>query len=506
MSPRGVASIVRLVQGRSASAHDVATETLRALAEVEPAIHATIQVLDEEALDQAGAVDARITRGEDLPLAGVPIVVKDNICTSFGRTTCASRMLEHYRSPFDATCVARLLRAGAVIVGKSNLDEFAMGSSTEHSAFHPTRNPWDTTRIPGGSSGGSAAAVAARAVPAALGSDTGGSVRQPAGHCGVVGVKPTYGVVSRWGLVAFASSLDQVGTFGVTVEDAALLLDAIAGHDPLDATSSTRPYEPVAPRLDDPIPGLALGVPRQARSPANHPGVSKAFDDAVRMLESRGARIVELDLPRTDLGIAAYYVIALAEASSNLARYDGVRYGRAPALAQGASLDDLYTRARAEGLGPEVKRRILLGTHVLSSGYYDAYYATAVRARAAIREEFRAAFAGEGPRPPVHAILTPTSPGPAFRIGEKSGPDADPLALYLEDAYTVGVNLAGLPAASVPMGFVREDSRDLPVGMQVIGWSFDESAVLRVARLVERAAALAPRLPPIHASHSLAHE
>jgi len=483
------AEIAAAVRDGRASAAEVTTDAL-ARAEHHRGLSAFTQVFTEQARTQAAAVDDLIRErgGAGLPLAGVPVAVKDNICigpdTGYGgRTTCASRMLEHYESPFTATCVRRLIDAGAVVIGKTNLDEFAMGSSTEHSCFGPTLNPWDQTRVPGGSSGGSAAAVAARICPVALGSDTGGSIRQPAGFCGVVGAKPTYGRVSRYGLVAFASSLDQVGPFATNVADAALALEAISGLDPFDATSADRAVPAWSSELDTPITGLTLGVPAQARAAANHPGVTAALDAMIAVYRELGATVIDIDLPLIDEGIAAYYILAPAEASSNLARFDGVRFGRRAALGDRDSLLDLYTRSRAEGFGPEVKRRVMLGTHVLSSGYYDAYYATALKVRRRILDGFNAAFAR------CHAILMPTSPGPAFRLGEKA---ADPLALYMEDVYTVGVNLAGLPAFSVPAGFAD----GLPVGVQVIAPAFEEARLFTVARMFERETTHHQRVPP----------
>ncbi|MBX3409254.1 MAG: Asp-tRNA(Asn)/Glu-tRNA(Gln) amidotransferase subunit GatA [Phycisphaeraceae bacterium] len=455
-------------------------------------LNALITTFTQQAPEQARRIDSRLRAGEHLPLAGVPIVIKDNICLGpdlarpgdalgyGGPTTCASRILAEYHSPFTATAAQRLIDAGAIIIGKSNLDEFAMGSSTEHSAFGPTRNPHASNRVPGGSSGGSAAALAAGMCAAALGSDTGGSVRQPAALCGVVGVKPTYGRVSRWGLVAYASSLDQIGIFAHSVPDAASLLEIIAGHDPLDATSSQRPGENWSAAAAAPPPaGLLVGVPRQARTNLNHPAVSAAMRRCEDAISAAGGRIVEIDLTTTDLAVAAYYIVAAAEASSNLARFDGVRYGRRAALNDGEGLEELYRRSRAEGFGPEVKRRIMLGTHVLSSGYYDAYYLKALKVRRLIEQDFARAFAHAG----CHALLMPTSPAPAFAIGEKA---SDPLALYLEDIYTVGVNLAGLPAISIPAGWAALPDGVLPVGVQVIAPAFNESSMFNVAGLLER--------------------
>lgn len=490
--------IAKDVRAKTRSATEVVRESLAAIEKGNSAINAVVQTFPELALASAKEVDARIARGEgeSLPLAGVPVVLKDNICLSHGRTTCASNILRNFKSPYTATAAQRLIDAGAIVVGKSNLDEFAMGGSTEHSCFGPTRNPWDDSRVPGGSSGGSAAAVAAGFVPLALGSDTGGSIRQPASHCGVVGLKPTYGRVSRHGLVAYASSLDQIGPMGTSVADAALTLTAIAGQDANDMTSAAHMVPAFVVDLERPIEGLKIGVPKQARGNTSgggalgiHAGVAESLEHAIRVYEKLGAEIVEIDLPMTDAGIAAYYIIATAEASSNLARFDGVRYGGRATLDRGEGLNDLYEKSRGEGFGSEVKRRIMLGTHALSSGYYDAYYATALKARRRIFQDFQKSFA-EG----CHAILMPSSPGPAFKIGEKVN---DPLALYLEDVFTVGVNLAGLPAISVPTGFAIENGKQLPIGMQLVGAAFDEAVLLRAARMLERELAMGERLIPM---------
>jgi aspartyl-tRNA(Asn)/glutamyl-tRNA(Gln) amidotransferase subunit A len=473
-------TIARDVRARRTSATEVCRAALAAADRANPRLNAFLQVFDDRAIEQAAAIDARVARGEDPgPLAGVPVALKDNICLAWGRTTAGSRMLERYESPFTATPAQRLIDAGAVIIGKTNLDEFAMGSSGENSAFGPTRNPRDDSRVPGGSSSGSAAAVGAGLVPLALGSDTGGSIRQPAGWCGIVGVKPTYGRVSRHGLVAYASSLDQVGPLAGTVRDAASALTVLCGPDRLDATSALRPPEDFARDLDTPVVEPVLGLPRQAVSPANHPAVVAAMGRAIRAAMNIGTRILDVNLPHAEHGIAAYYLVACAEASSNLARYDGVRYGRA---VNADGLLDLYCRSRSESLGPEVQRRIMLGTHVLSSGYYEAYYLMALKARRRIKADFDAAFAAG-----CHALLMPASPGPAFRLGERS---ADPLAMYLEDVYTVGVNLAGLPAVTVPAGFAVEGASRLPIGLQLVGPAWDEARLLRIARMVELALAI----------------
>jgi aspartyl-tRNA(Asn)/glutamyl-tRNA(Gln) amidotransferase subunit A len=494
-------SIREAVWGRRTSAAEVAREALGRAERLSQGLNAFVQLFPEKVRAAADGVDARVAAGEKPPLAGVPVALKDNICVGpdlaksgdglgyGGRTTCGSRILESYESPYTATAAQRLIDAGAVVIGKTNLDEFAMGSSTEHSAFGPTRNPWDVSRVPGGSSGGSAAAVAARIVPAALGSDTGGSIRQPAGLCGLVGVKPTYGRISRYGLVAFASSLDQIGPLTTTVADAALMLDVMCGLDPHDSTSAARAATGFGEELEQPVEGLAVGVPRQARSESNHPAVAAALDEAIRVYRSLGARIVDVDLPLTDYGIAAYYIVAPAEASSNLARFDGIRYGRRAELKAGEGLLDLYCKSRSEGLGAEVKRRIMLGTHVLSSGYYDAYYNTALKVRRKILADFNAAFAS-----PCHVILMPATPGPAFKLGEKT---ADPLAMYLEDVYTVGVNLAGLPGMTMPAGFAEVEGKSLPVGVQLVAPAFEEAVMLRAARMFERETRFGERAPAL---------
>jgi aspartyl-tRNA(Asn)/glutamyl-tRNA(Gln) amidotransferase subunit A len=439
------------------------------------ALNAFLTVAADRALMRAAEIDARADRS-GLPLAGIPIALKDNICTRGITTTAASRMLEHYTPPYDAAVVERLEAAGAVIVGKTNCDEFAMGSSTENSAFGPTRNPWALDRTPGGSSGGSAAAVAARMVPLALGSDTGGSIRQPAGFCGVVGFKPSYGRVSRYGLIAFASSLDQIGPFAASVADAAVLMDVIAGHDARDSTSSAAAVPPFARTLEDSsghLNGIRVGVPRDLFSEGVDADVIAAFDAALDVMRGRGAEIVNVALPHNPHAIPVYYIVATAEASSNLARYDGVRYGVRARDAR--SLTDMYERTRGEGFGREVKRRIILGTYVLSAGYYDAYYLKAQQVRTLIRRDYDAAFAG------VDVIAMPTSPTGAFRIGERT---EDPVSMYLADVFTVSANLAGLPAVTVPCGFTRDR---LPVGLQLTGRVMDDARVLQAADVYERA-------------------
>ncbi len=437
-------------------------------------LNAFLTLDDAGAAAVAEAVDRAVAGGSAAgPLAGVPVAIKDNICTRDMPTTCGSRILEGYVSPFEATAVRHLRAAGAVLVGKTNMDEFAMGSSTENSAYGPVRNPHDTTRVPGGSSGGSAAAVAAGLVPAALGSDTGGSVRQPAALCGVVGLKPTWGRVSRYGLVAFGSSLDQIGTFGKTVRDAALLCEVIAGNDPRDATCVDLPVPALTHASTMGVAGLTVGLPREYFGDGLDPDVRARCTAAIEALREQGVNCREVSLPHTAWAIPAYYVIAPAEASSNLARYDGVRYGLRDERAETAR--DVYTRSRSAGFGAEVKRRIMLGTFALSAGYHDQFYGRAQRVRARIRADFRSLFdAG------VDAIFTPTTPAPAFRLGEKT---LDPVQMYLSDVYTVTANLAGLPAVSVPIGTVR----GLPVGGQVMADHWREDTVVRVAAALERA-------------------
>lgn len=489
--PPGLIEMREAIATGQRSAADLVRESLGRIETAGAALNAFVQVFHDRARQQAEAIDARIKAGDNPgPLGGVPIAVKDNICTSHGRTTCASRILERYASPYAATVVERLEAAGAVIIGKTNLDEFAMGSSGEHSCFGPTRNPWAHDRVPGGSSSGSAAAVAAGLVPAALGSDTGGSIRQPAGLCGIVGVKPTYGRVSRWGLAAFASSLDQIGTLARTVADGAVLTGVIAGFDPLDSTSSSEPVPDFLAGLDDPVPGLRLAVPTQALTSRVHPSVVGAIEEMLGFFAATGAEIVEVDLAHLADAIRAYYIVAPAEASSNLARYDGVRYGRRAEPAPGdgqMSLDDLYARSRGEGFGAEVKRRIMLGTYALSSGYYDAYYLTALKARRMIRDDLDAIFASG-----VHAIVMPAAPAPAFRIGEKID---DPLAMYVDDEFTVPANLAGLPAMSVPIGFAEIDGATLPIGGQIMCRHWDEPTMFRIARMHELATDWHERTP-----------
>jgi aspartyl-tRNA(Asn)/glutamyl-tRNA(Gln) amidotransferase subunit A len=464
------AEIAGAVRAGARSAAEVTEEHLAAIAGREGELHAFNLVLADHARAAAAEVDRRVAAGHDPgPLAGVPVAVKDNLCTRGIPTTCSSRILEGWRPPYDATVVARLRAAGAVVVGKTNMDEFAMGSSTENSAFGPTRNPRDPTRVPGGSSGGSAAAVAAGFAPLALGSDTGGSIRQPAALCGVVGVKPTYGLVSRYGLVAFASSLDQVGPFAASVADAALLLEVIAGHDERDSTSLPGPAPALGACLGDGVEGLRVGVLREFVD-AVEPGVAARVTAAAAALEAAGAKVDEASVPAIALGLSAYYLIATAEASSNLARYDGVRYGL---RVDGADVGAMYGATRAAGFGPEVKRRIMLGTYALSAGYYDAYYGQAQKARTLIIRDLDAAYAS------YDLLLGPTTPTTAFALGAKAD---DPLAMYLSDVCTIPSNLAGHPAMSLPYGVAPDG---LPVGVQLLAPALGEATMFRAAAVLE---------------------
>ena len=436
-------------------------------------IHAYLTVARDTALAQARQADKRLKQDSGIsPLLGIPIAVKDNFLTCGLRTTCASKILAEFVPPYDATTVQKLRAAGAVITGKTNLDEFAMGSSAENSAFFPTRNPWNLERIPGGSSGGSAAAVASDQCIAALGTDTGGSIRQPAACCGIVGLKPTYGRVSRYGIVAFASSMDQVGPMTKDVRDAALLLEAIAAYDPADSTSVDRAVPQYASALTEGVKGLRLGIPKEYFVAGMQAEVERVVRTAIRELEKSGAVIEEISLPHTEYAVAVYYIVATAEASSNLARYDGMRYGR---RAHAKDLTETYMISRDEGFGAEVKRRIMLGTYALSAGYYDAYYLKAQKVRTLIKRDFDAAFKR------CDVIVTPTAPTTAFKLGEKT---QDPLQMYLSDIYTISINLAGLPALSLPCGF---DLEGMPVGLQIIGKPFDESTIFRVAYNYEQA-------------------
>ena len=442
---------------------------------VEPKVGAYLSLYKDQAIALAETVDAKIAAGESVgALAGVPVAIKDNMCTTFGATTCASKILKSFHAPYNAHVVEKLLAADAVIIGKCNLDEFAMGSSTENSGLKQTKNPWDKTRVPGGSSGGSAAAVAAGLCSGALGSDTGGSIRQPASFCGVVGLKPTYGRVSRYGLVAYGSSLDQIGPLTQNVTDAALMLNVIAGHDQRDSTSVPETEAPVQDYLaefETPVEGLKIATVPQLNSGADAE-VRKAAEEALDVYKSLGAEIIEIEMPHFDYAISAYYVIATAEASSNLARFDGVHYGHRSADAN--DYVEVYSKSRDEAFGAEVKRRIMLGTYALSSGYYDAYYLKALKVRNLIRQDFTKAFVQ------ADCVMLPVSPTTAFKIGEKTD---DPLQMYLADVYTIAVNLAGVPGISVPCGF---DENNLPIGLQIISGPFSEDRLLRIARMHEK--------------------
>jgi aspartyl-tRNA(Asn)/glutamyl-tRNA(Gln) amidotransferase subunit A len=448
------------------SAKEWAEAALKRIDAVDSELGVFLTVEPETVRKRADAVD-RIVKESRLPLAGVPIAIKDNICTRHLRTTCGSRILENYIPPYNATAIERLEKAGAVVIGKANCDEFAMGSSTENSAFQVTRNPYDPERVPGGSSGGSAVAVAAAMTPVALGSETGGSVRQPASFCNILGLKPTYGRVSRYGLVAFASSLDCIAPLGNNPRDIALLLSVIAGRDDHDATSAPFPVPDYLSELQKPVRGMKLGVPREFFGAGLDPEVRSIIEAGIRNAGSLGCELQEISLPHTEYAVADYYIIAPAEASSNLARYDGVKYGhRAPDY---DDLLDMYKKSRSQGFGPEVKRRIMLGTYALSSGYYDAYYGRAMKVRTLVKRDYDRAFEK------VDALLSPVSPTPAFKIGEKV---SDPLAMYLSDIYTVTANLAGIPSLSLPCGFT---TGGLPVGLQILANQFREGTLLRLA-------------------------
>ena len=486
-----IAEGLAALERRALSAEEWTRASLAAIEALNPRLNALITVTAEAAIAAARAADARRARGEAAPLDGVPLAIKDLFCTERVATTAASRILDGFLPPYESTVTARLKQDGAVFVGKANLDEFAMGSSNLTSAFGGVENPWkradapDLRLVPGGSSGGSAAAVAARLVPGATGTDTGGSIRQPASFCGIVGIKPTYGRCSRFGIVAFASSLDQAGPFARTVEDCAILLRSMAGHDPRDATSADRPVPDFPAACGRGVKGLRIGVPREYRVEGMPPEIEALWQQGLAWLREQGAETVEISLPNTRHALPTYYVVAPAEASSNLARYDGVRYGLR-VVQQGDDLRALYERTRAEGFGREVQRRILIGTYVLSAGYYDAYYLKAQKVRALIARDFAEAWKT------VDAIVTPATPSAAFAEGEKQD---DPVAMYLNDVFTVTANLAGLPAMSVPAGL---DPQALPLGLQVIGRPFDEETVFAVGAAIERAAGFSA-LPAVRA-------
>jgi len=465
-----ISEAARLLRLRSISAGELVTAHVKRIEQVDPLVKAFLRFTPELYEKQADEADEKLARGEGGPLTGIPMAVKDVLCVKGVETTAGSQILRGFRSPYTSTAVSRLFEAGAVMLGVTNCDEFAMGSSTENSGYFPTHNPWALDRVPGGSSGGSAAAVAAGEAMIALGTDTGGSIRQPAAVCGVVGMKPTYGRVSRYGLIAFASSLDQIGPFARSVEDAAVVLEAMAGHDPMDATSSDRPND-VRRDFEKGVKGMRLGVPREySEVEGMEPGVSAAVREAIKALENAGAEIVDVTLPHTDYGLAAYYIIAPAECSSNLARFDGVKYGLS--VQDVDNITEMYMRTRRQGFGTEVRRRIMLGTYALSTGYYDAYYLKAQKVRTLIKRDFDEAFSK------CDAIVGATSPTVAFPIGSKT---ADPLSMYLCDVLTLGGNLAGLPGISVPCG----TSEGLPVGLQVLAPQWREDVALRVARAYE---------------------
>lgn len=460
----------RMLNGKEITSTELTRAYLDQIEKTDSSVKAFLTVTADTALSQAADADRKIAGGEKIgPLEGIPMALKDNMCTEGIATTCGSRILKKFIPPYDATVTERLKASGAVLLGKVNMDEFAMGSSTENSGYYPTANPWDLERVPGGSSGGSAACVAAREVPYALGSDTGGSIRQPAAFCGVVGLKPTYGLVSRFGLVAFASSLDQIGPLTTSVRDNAIVLNAIAGHDPKDSTSVPYAIPDYTQFLENNVKGLKIGIPDEYFAAGLDPAVAEVIKNAIRTFESLGAEVESCSLPHTEYAMPAYYIIAPAECSSNLARYDGVRYGY---RAEGEDMIEMFKKTREEGFGQEVKRRIMLGTYALSSGYYDAYYLKAQKVRTLIKQDFDNAFAK------YDVLLSPTAPTTAYKIGEKS----DPLTMYMGDVYTIPVNLAGLPGISIPAGFVD----GMPVGMQLISKHFGEGTLYRAAYAFEQ--------------------
>ncbi len=468
-----VSALAAQLAAKQVSSRELAQAYLDRIAALNPSINAFVTVDPEKTLAEAAAADALIAAGTAGPLTGVPIAHKDIFCTDGWLTTCGSKMLANFVAPYDATVIARFKAAGLPSLGKTNMDEFAMGSSNETSYFGAVKNPWDTARVPGGSSGGAAACVAARMAPAATGTDTGGSIRQPAAFTGITGLKPTYGLVSRYGMIAFASSLDQAGPMAPSAEDCALLLNVMTGFDPKDSTSLERDKEDYARDLDKPLAGLRVGLPKEFFAEGLNSEVAAAVEAAVNELKKLGATTVEISLANSQLAIPVYYVLAPAEASSNLSRFDGVRYGhRAPEY---ADLNDMYAKTRAQGFGAEVKRRIMIGTYVLSHGYYDAYYLQAQKIRRLIADDFAAAFSA------CDVILGPTAPGTAFKLGEKSD---DPVEMYLNDLYTIPANLAGLPGMSLPCGF---DSQGLPIGLQLVGNYFSEAKMLNVAHQYQRA-------------------
>jgi aspartyl-tRNA(Asn)/glutamyl-tRNA(Gln) amidotransferase subunit A len=481
MHTKTLAEMARDLKARKISSEELTRGFLARIERFNPSLNAFITVLQEQAMDAARAADKLLAQGRGGALTGLPIAHKDIFCTQGVKTSCGSKMLDNFVAPYDATIVERLKQAGTVLLGKTNMDEFAMGSSNETSFYGPVRNPWDLTKVPGGSSGGSAAAVAARLAPAATGTDTGGSIRQPAALVGLTGLKPTYGRVSRYGMIAFASSLDQAGVITYTAEDCAMLMGAIAGFDPRDSTSMDRPVPDYVAALQQPVKGLRIGVPKEFFDEGLDKGVAQVVRAAIEVYRKLGAELREVSLPNFWLSVPTYYVVAPAECSSNLARFDGVRFGYR--CEDPVDLLDLYTRSRGEGFGAEVKRRIMTGTYVLSAGYYDAYYLKAQKTRTLIRQDFLKAFES------VDVIMGPTAPTPAFGLGEKT---EDPVTMYLNDIYANGVNLAGLPGLSIPAGF----SGHLPVGLQIIGNYFDEARLLAVGHQYQRETDWQQRIPP----------
>ena len=474
------------LKAKKVSSVELTKATMAHLKAVEPKVQSFITVTEEVALAQAAEADKRLASGSNLtPLTGVPLGIKDLLCTKGVQTTCASKMLEGFKPPYNATVVDRLNAAGAIMVGKTNMDEFAMGSSTETSYYQKTKNPWNLSCVPGGSSGGSASCVSADQAFGSLGSDTGGSIRQPAALCGIVGLKPTYGRISRYGLIAFASSLDQIGPMTKDVEDCALMMNVIAGHDEKDSTSANVAVPDYTVEMKKSIKGLKIGIPKEFFPEGMNPEVTAATKKAIDQLKSLGAEVHEISLPHSPYSLAAYYVLAPSEASSNLARYDGVRYGlRVP----GENIVEMYSKTRAAGFGPEVKRRIMLGTYALSSGYYDAYYLKALKVRRLIKQDYDQAFEK------VDVIVTPTVPNPAFKFGEKTD---NPLTMYLEDIFTISINIAGVPALSLPCGLSKTD---LPIGLQIIGKPFDEGTLLKAAYAYEQSTDLHRRKPTLKES------
>jgi aspartyl-tRNA(Asn)/glutamyl-tRNA(Gln) amidotransferase subunit A len=477
-----ISELRRLLDNREVKPQEVLDDIYGRIDAVEDKVKSYITITKDIAYEMAKDAEQKIIDNKASLLTGIPVAVKDNICTKDILTTCASKILHNFKPPYESTVTAKLKEQGYILTGKTNLDEFAMGSSTENSGFHTTRNPWDLERVPGGSSGGSAASVAAQECIAAIGSDTGGSIRQPAALCGVVGLKPTYGRVSRYGLVAFASSLDQIGPITKNVTDAAIMLNAISGHDPKDSTSAPIGVQDFAKVLGRDIKGLKVGIPKEYFIEGIDKDVKESVRLAIKKLESLGAIPVEISLPHTGYAVATYYILATSEASSNLARYDGVKYGF---RAEGKDLVEMYMNTRAQGFGAEVKRRIMLGTYALSAGYYDAYYKKGQQVRTLIKQDFDNAFKN------VDVIVTPTSPTPAFKIGEKA---TDPLQMYLSDIFTISVNLAGVPAISIPCGFTKNN---LPIGLQIIGKPFDEESILRAAYAYEQSTEWRLRRPSI---------